>query len=203
MSRIVETIPPENFELIRNRIAEILIDEFGAQYLKNYDPELANVQISLEDNRPVNKIDPPLINVCLLTGDYSAKAYNGNVKGGYQFGIDCYSSAKSKNGVAGSVTSSFRLQRLLGMCRYILEHTAYKTLGFTPGFITGVSCSNFTIAQPKENDAENFMMGRLVFNVGCAETTSLVAPTIAAGYDTVVKMGNTNRGYKYTSENYL
>lgn len=195
MSKLINVIVPEQgFEIVRNRIGEILSDEFENQAL-NYNPDIS-AKIFVERTQHFDKTELSAVNVCLATGNYGNK-HQGSVVGTYQYNIDVYVSAKTKNDDKGDVLAAKKLQRLLGFCRYVLEDPYYKTLGFAPGFIARVFAGGIAIAQPEDKDAANVMMGRLIMNVILTETNSLSTPKLIAGYETKVKLDETTQGYYY------
>jgi len=202
MAQIPNIIPPAAFELIRNRIAEILIDEFNKQFLMTYDVDLDldEKSIVVERSNQLDNTELSFINICLSGGGFDNKNYSGSVNGTYSYDIDIYTKSKTSALQSGDVTSSFRLQKLLRVCRYILEHPIYKTLGFSSPKINRVYCSQFNIAVPGPgvSDALSTMMSRLVFTVVSNESVELITPALISGYDTKIKINNTDEGYFYS-----
>ena len=204
MSKITNIIPAQNYELVRNRIAEILIDEISMQLILSGNYEL-DLTVDIENQSPNDKTELPLINVSLINGNYGNKSYNGSITSTYQYTVDCYTNSKTINTTKGIQISTFKCHKLLGVCRYILENPIYKTLGYNAGFIQRVFISDLQIAASKNgnDDAFNTVMGRLTFNVVVTETVDLLKPTIASGYNTRIKIGNTNNGYQIITNNYM
>ncbi len=197
MAKILTPIPPRAFTLIRNRICEILADELKSQSALEYDADL-DADVFLERFVPFDKTDMPAVNILLAKGDFDNKAV---VKkdGTYTFNIDCYVTCKTQTGKEGDTQASIKLQKLMGVCDAILESPLYKTLGFTPPFISHTEVRSLNIANPVNNqDASSVMMGRLQFIVRCPENVDVLLPKILAGYDTSVKMALTNKGYFYS-----
>ena len=208
MAKINHNIPPQNFELVRNRILDILIDELGNQYIYTYDPDFNALNFKLEFYNAIDKTEVTTIVVSLVNGQYGErKDYRGSIAATYQYAVDIYTNAKTNPQNPGITISTVKLHKFLGICRCILEDPQYKTLGYVPGFIARVWVSELQIAQPKQEqglkDALNTMMGRLTFNVALTETADLIKPTLATGYDTKVKIENTLLGYQYTTNNYF
>lgn len=195
MSNLINVIVPEQgFEIVRNRIGEILADEFENQAL-NYNPEIS-ANIFVERTQHFDHTELSAVNVCLATGSYNNK-HQGSVVGTYQYNIDVYVKSKTNPDEKGDVLAAKKLQRLLGFCRYVLEDPYYKTLGYMPGFIGRVFAGGIAIAQPEDKDAANVMMGRLILNVQLTETNSLSTPKLIAGYETTVKIDVSTQGYYY------
>lgn len=201
MPLIPVPIPPQSFELIRNRIADILIDEFENQFTVSSDPDL-NLEFTVESASPIDKVEPPLINVSFSLGDFNNKN-QGSADGTFTYNIDCYALAKSTDSESGDSKSSIKLQRLLGMCYAILSDPKYKTLGYMAPFILRSSCGQINIAEPGKRDASSITMGRLTLTVLAVQANPLIVPELIEGYDTMVKMSSSSRGYKFTGENYL
>lgn len=198
MSKILDPIGERSFETIRNRITEILIDELFRQVAITYDESL-DATIYLERYVPLDKTELPAVVVSLAEGDFS-NFKQGAKDGTYQFFIDCFVRGASDSTDGGDTRSTKRLHRLMGVCDAILSNPVYKTLGFSPPFISHTEVSSMKIADPRSmKDAENVMMGRLTFSVRAVETTELLVPTIATGYDTQIQVSNSDEGYFWSS----
>lgn len=198
MARILTPITSQAYERIRDRIGEILADELVVQAAIEYADEL-DAEVFVERFIPFDKEDMPCVNVLLGTGNYDNKAAV-KVDGTYTYNIDCYMTCKTKTGKNGDSEASFKLQKLMGVCRAILENTQYKTLGFTPPFISHTEVRSISIANPVNNqDATSVVMGRITFIVRVPEFTTPVLPSLLAGYDTVMKLNLTNKGYFFSA----
>ncbi len=200
MAKINRVIEPENSELVRDRIGEILIDEIGNQVQLSYDP-LIDATVYVERSMPFDKTELPVVSVSLANGMFGNKSQR-EVYGTYAFNIDVFASAKSTKDSSGDTTSAFVLQKIMGICRSILEDPIYITLGFKPPFISRVWCSEMNIASTNKEDATNTAMGRLVFNVLVSEPSKGYRPQLIDGYETVIKIGNSSDGYFWNGENY-
>lgn len=197
MSVIDTIIPPQAFQLLLIRIGEILSDEIANQYSLTADDEL-DVPVYLERFVPFDKTQLPAINVTLSQGDlgnHVAVQSNGT----YRFAIDCHTSAKYNETETGDSKAMLKLQRLLGLCRAILEDPKYKTLGYPQPFIMRRFAESISIASPNPQDAESTVMGRLSFVVMVPETTALIVPKVLAGYETEMRLELTDNGYIFTS----
>lgn len=200
MSKITTEIPLQGFELIRDKIGEILADEILAQFAIHADPE-RKANVFIERIIPIDKIDTPVVNVL-----YSRSSYDGNIAintdGKNSYNIDVYAKAKTKIGKSGDVQAMSNLTRILGIVRAILESPHYLTLGFVPPFIMHTEVSSIEIRDPSNNqDAANIMMGRLIFVVDAAENTEKIQPVAAEGYDTEVKLEETDKGFVFILNN--
>lgn len=203
MSKIQAVIPPQKFEVVRDRIAEILADEILNQYFMSYDPELLKLKVWLERSKPFDAEDVPAINVCLAKGEWGNKDVK-NSDGTYNYNIDCYAkgkTAKIDGGQRGDSLATYKVQRFLGICRAILENPIYNTLGFDKPFNCRVSVDSMILARPNDDDLENLTMGRLIFTVKAPEGVWLKTPNLIAGFDTRVKLGLTDKGYVFSGDN--
>lgn len=201
MSKIKIKIPPQNFEYARNRVAEILIDEVGAQ-INMPDSDLPpKIGVYVERTTPFNITELPAYNVYMDSGSWDNKHYGG-ADGSYVIVIDAIASSKASIDEMADKLSAIKAQRMLGVARYILEDPIYNTLGFEPGFIENTWCSEFETGKEKSVDTDDVQIARLKFNVKASETNCLLIPKLIDGYDTTVKIGLTDSGYKYSGDTY-
>lgn len=197
MSKIKEIINPEGYEYVRDRLAEILIEELDHQRYLTSDPDL-KVNVFVERTIAIDKTELPCINIQLANGLFS-KQHQGQTQGGYLFYIDCHASGKSTTFKLGDTTASIRAQRLGGIVRRIIEDPVYKTLGFKPPYISRLYFEKFDIGQPVKDDAAHSTIFRQFLQVSMPENVKLIVPELIDGYDTRVKINSTNRGYSYTT----
>lgn len=193
MSKLDFDIPSSAFELFRDRIYDILVDEIEAQ------PTLPPITIFCERNINFSDADLLAINVRLGNIDYSGK-HQGQSTGNNLFFIECYAKAKTTGTQRGDYTSAKLCQRLAGVCRYILEDTRYNTLGYAKPFVESVKIRGIRIADnPGTMENGNISMIRLELEVVCAEINSLVPPRLMEGFETQIKIAESESGYFSTS----
>jgi hypothetical protein len=195
MPKLIQIIPQQFFETVRDRIADIIVDEIENQRVLT--PSLGVIGYYMERSVPFNHSEMPCINVSLATGNHDGKSAISSNKI-YNYNIDCYHKAKSSYEDFGDSLASVNMQRLLGMCRAILENPVYRTLGFATPSLKRVYVSAMQIADPNTMDSVSAIMGRLIFSVEVPEGMELAVPMLLAGYDTRIKMGDTDRGYYYS-----
>lgn len=203
-SKINYTIPPQFFEFIRDRIAEILYDEFENQFMRTGDYEL-EIDVSTEGNFPqTNVTEIPLLDVSLLSGKYDGgQDYRGNVLPGlYQYIIDGFVNSKTPSTGGGDRLVAMKVQKIMGVARAILSDPIYKTLGIAPPSISRIFISDMNFSEPGKDDSLNGRVGRLILNVQVAENCQLPIPVMIAGYETRVFVNDTQRGYQYFGFNY-
>lgn len=196
MARILTPIQRQKYELIRDRIGEILADELIVQAIIEYDDNL-NVDVFVERFIPFDKSEVPCINILLARGLYDNKSVVKS-DGTYTYNIDHYVSCKSTEGSRGDSAAARQLQKLMGVSRAILEDPQYNTLGFTKPYISHTEVREMNIGDPVNNqDGINMIMGRLTFVVRAPETVLALEPRLLDGYDTTVKLYNTDKGYLF------
>lgn len=200
MSKILLEIPRQGFELIRDRIGIILADEIAGQFAIHADPE-RNPKVFVERLTAIDSGELPILNIL-----YSGSNYGGNTAidsdGKNTYHIDLYANAKTKIAKKGDAEAMDRLGRNLGMIRAILESPHYVVLDFPRPFIMGTEVSSIKIQDPKDNkDAKNNVMGRLTFEVAASEKVELIQAIEAEGYDTQVKLHETDKGFVYVIDN--
>ena len=200
MSNLIENIiPRQNFEIVGEKIGEILFLELQNQKnLQNFsDP----INVFSERTIGFGNEDEIYINICLSSGSYSEKTQKDQ-QGLTVFNIDVFSNAKESEGKSGGENSAYRLQKFIGMIRYILSHTDYKTLGLPLGFIGGTSFESFEISEPDyKQDSSFFKMARILFSVRIWENQSMSKFSAFEGNSTSVKLDLTELGYKFNFKN--
>ncbi len=205
MSKITDEILPQNFEIIRDRIVLILTTELAGQFVITGNEE-NNATVELEKGNPVDAGETPLVDVSIERAQFdghTAISTDDTVI----YSIDCYHKAKSTIGTQGDISSNLKLERLMGICRAILENPIYKQLDFDdpelPSPSNPINHRKFVameINRAQKPDAANAVMGRLSFSVKVQEQTQLLLGLPLAGSDTKVKLGLTDKGYTYSQD---
>lgn len=198
MAKIETIIQAQNFEIIRDRIGAVLYTEIKNQ-LQLSNNNILECDVFVERNTPVDKVEVPTIIISLASGNYDSKNQS-SVRGTYEFFVDVYTSAISNNASDGAVRATFALHRILGMCRYVLEHPAYKTLDFANPLISHTSVKSMNIRQLNANDAVNTAMGRLAFTIVANEDNGFQCACDLADYYSSVKIDTSNDGFVYITE---
>ena len=210
-AKLTTAIPEQNFELIRDRIGEILAEELPNQATLTGDSKLANITVYKERFIPVQALvaiagETPLIDVFYNGGRYEQNTLTAQ-DGHNTFFIDVYTCAKSqldaqkKLSVLGDTLAAIQLQRILGVCRAILMAAPYMTLGFEPGFILHRSVRAVTISEPVANrETVAVMHGRLEFSVRAPEDSEGNQAVTADSYQTTAKLQETEKGFIWILE---
>ena len=199
MPNITDLIPQNSYELVRDRIAEILADELPNQATLAGESYI-NANVFTERTIPIQQTETSLVEVSLARGDYDLMTAI-NKDGTYTYHIDIFTKSKSNENIRAGELASRRLQRLTGICSIILSHWKYRTLGFMAPFIEHTEVQQIQFAKvDKNNDAATVVMSRITFNVRVPESISKDNPTLIAGYETSVKISDTDFGYKYQTD---
>lgn len=201
MSVISGIIAQQSFELIHDRIGEILVDELANQFALSGNADL-DVTVYKERHIPFGIQELPSVNVLMERGEYNNQS-QPNTQGTYRYLIECTHSSPSKdtdsnNTRRGDTLAMSKLQRLIGVIRAILEDPKYKTLGFTAPFLGNRHAENMYFMKHPHQDADNIVQGRLTFVVSAPESSVLIYPNLIQGYDTTVKLHETEKGYIWT-----
>lgn len=198
MPRIPTIIPPQVFEIFRNRITEIFIDEIQNQYNYTGDTDLL-VSITMEKKITFDKSELPRINISLADGDFSNQNM-GQGDGIFRYYFDVLADSADTDAGTGDTFASVWVQKLIGKGYAIITNAQYRNLGFETKAIHRVQAGQISIGEITQGDARNIIMGRLVITIKATETTDLLEANLAEGYDTIIKIGESEVGFKYTIE---
>lgn len=200
-SRISTIIEPRSFELIRDRIAQILVDEIQNQGAINYDDDLSAINsVYVSRNTAYQQSEGTVVNVAFVECDYENHSINKTV-GVYQFHIEVTTSNATSGGVDGYTNAEVKLHKILGVSHAILSNAAYVKLAFTSAFIEHRSVSKMQIGQARDNqDMTSTVFGRFILTVRAVETTDLPTATLIAGYDTTARVGQTDKGWVWSTD---
>ncbi len=200
-------IPSSNFELIRDRIAVILKEEMDNQSILRGtgNPVVQNLDYTAdfytERFTPVDKSEPNVVIVSLESSSLSNRTPISQ-SNECVFSIDIYTHANQTADHIGYYNSGVKLHRLIGLIRHILMSPNYDRLGFINGIIERRDVSQVQFASVNdEQDALFSRMARITFNVRMIETSNEIDPVEASGYDTVIKIEETEKGFLLTYNN--
>jgi hypothetical protein len=198
---IQEVIPVQNFEIVRDTIGALLKTEIENQKTKQPLRLPEEVGVFLERTIPISDGEELVINIQLDSGNYDQKTQKDS-QGKTFYVIDIFSKGFAGSGQSGSENSAFKLHKYLGIVRYILQHTQYKTLGLPPGFIGGTAFENFTFFESQQKEDSNFVkMGSISFSVRIQENQLMETGVNLGEIYTQVKLDNTDLGYVYNKIN--
>lgn len=202
-AKINTLISAQSFEIIRDKIALILGEELPNQATLAANPKL-NATVYVERYSPPNSSElseVPIVNVLLGQGDYSNQDVTQST-GTYLYFIDIYTKAKANEDNGGDTRAIISLQKMLGVCRGILEATQYLTLGFTYPFVMGRKINSIQIAGPSDPGTDSLVRGRLILEVKVPEYQEQVTANALDGTDTTVRIDTSPQGYLWVVDNY-
>jgi len=202
-AKINTVIPAQSFEIIRDKIALILKEELANQATLAVNPKL-NATVYIERYSPPNSSElseVPIVNVLLGQGDYSNQDVTQST-GTYLYFIDIYTKEKANDDKGGDERAIISLQKILGVCRGILEATQYLTLGFTYPFVMGRKINSIQIAGPGDPGSDSLVRGRLILEVRVPEYQETVTANVLDGTDTTVRIDTSPHGYLWVVDNY-
>ncbi len=163
MPLINRIIDPRAYEVIRDRIGEILAIELLNQESLTYD-ELFNVPVFVQRSKPVNQDEDKIINVSVDSSRYSGQT-TVSANGDYTFFIDVVVTGASTSDGRGDVLTAHKAQRLAGVVCAILEDPQYITLGFARPFIGRSHVIEITPGTIERGEATELNVVRVTMNV--------------------------------------
>ncbi|NCX55582.1 MAG: hypothetical protein EBW87_00065 [Burkholderiaceae bacterium] len=196
MAKINYPIVTQSFELIRDQIAKILAEELDNQFVYTYDNLYKSIRVFTERFKPINESEYPMINVSMVRGDFADQDIR-NSQTLFSFFIDVYTSAKATKNNPGDEIATKTNHKLAGKCRFILKHSAYKTLGFLPGLIARVTVRSYQFDNKPDQDAYSVCVGRIVLEVQAGDLDGLLVGKTQDGFLTDVKLFESDQGYNY------
>ena len=196
---ITEPIPKQGFEIVGEQLGAILkIELEGQRTLKNMQDVF---DVYSERTSPYDKGEGTMVNVLLDGGEFDVHNPSGQ-QGKTRFNVDVYAAGRSNPDKRGDAVSIKLVQSYIGMIRYILSSTKYKTLGLPPGTIGGTYVTGHQVYDIDNNqDASYVRMMRLTYEVRIYETQQLWAAVPLLINNTQVKLDDTEKGHLYIIEN--
>lgn len=193
---ITGEITSQNYELIRDKIGEIITAELAKQYTYTTN-SLFQASVYIERIIKIESGEMPVVNVNMNDGLFEPFDLKRD-KGTYTYNIDVYVSASHNDTDQADTLSMIKLQKLVGVIRTILRNEVYKTLSFQRGFIGGVKVNSINFAVRNDADLLHNTMARLVFEVVAMEDSELAQVVELGGSDATIKLNETDKGYKFT-----
>ena len=191
---ITEIIPLQNFEIIKDKLGVILLEELTNQ--KKLQCKDIDFGIFIERQEPYDDAEDVVVNITENNIAYNSideKSSQGNIS----FNIDVYASGNATIDIDGNTNVRRKLDIVKGWIRYILSSTKYKTLGFPKGFIGGTYVDSI---QSDDNygsqDASFVRFVRIAFSVRASESQEMWNGLGFTGNDTVIKLDDGTKGYK-------
>jgi hypothetical protein len=199
---ITSIIPVQNFELIRDAIGVILATELANQQtlIEDDGGEFTAPEVWVDRYVTLDKTELPAVVVTYGNGEY-ANQTQIVTEGTYTYFIDTYCNAETEDDTDGYRLSMAKVDRIMGMIRYILSSPFYKTLGFQAGFILNRTIQSMGVFSKQDvQDALSDGVGRLVFTVRVTELQSGQPIADFDGIDTIFYLSDTGEGYKLITD---
>jgi hypothetical protein len=197
MAKISKIIPEQNFETVRNRLANIFIEEIENQANYTGDTDLA-ISVGIEQKIPLDKSELPMMNIGIAQGNFNNKSVSDST-GVFAYNFDFFCDKENTDDLKGDTSAALWASKIAGKAIAILSNDVYRTLGYDQkvGGIERVQVSSMTIGDVNSSDARHSVMSRVVVTVTFNQNTPLLDANLLEGFDTSVKMGESNAGYKY------
>ena len=193
-------IAETNFELIRDRIGAILKDELDNQATRQADTDLT-AAVFTERYVPVDPSEGNVLVVYVDRGNYTQQT-EITQRGKFNYFVDIFTMGKQSDTETGYYNASKKCHRLAGLILNIIQAPDYKTLGFANGIVYHRAVQDIQFDHPQDNqDTKYARMGRVIIMVEHHNEVPATDPITASGYDTQVKLEETDKGFQYVSNN--
>lgn len=143
---MAEQIPPiedpDGFELVRNAIGQILVEEMASQraqaIAQSIDPTPWDIPIFLERTHALDALNAgveiPVINVWYDNSNTEgAKSNSANQQSQSVFNVDCIASVKTKETATGQISgdeaTQYEVHRIARVARQLIMHPKWIVLG--------------------------------------------------------------------------
>lgn len=194
------SISETNFEMIRDRIGAILKDELDNQATLQANPDLT-AEVFAERFSPVDPAEGNVLVVYVDRGNYTHQT-EITQRGKFNYFVDIFTFGKQSDTETGYYKSSKKCQRLAGLILNIIQAPDYKKLGFANGIVYHRAVQDIQFDHPQDNqDTKYARMGRVIIMVEHHNEVPATDPITASGYDTQVKLEETEKGYQYIINN--
>lgn len=196
MAKITQVIPTESWELIGDQICTILSEELNNQVLLTYDETICT-NVNYERTIPKDKSELPMVNVLFSSWEGETGRVGNGQEMTVTFFIDTWFYGEDTESIRGDLIAARRAKRTAGIIRSILMNPSYRTLDLANGIVGGNNISRANISETARQDSENMIMVRLTFEVKCNNNHELLNSVEWTEFNTQVKIGETEKGYKY------
>lgn len=198
MSAQLPLIPPQNFEIIRDKIGAILSDEIPNQHTLNTSyPNISKIWIErfIQFN---SETEVPTININLDHIIYSDKDKRKRASD-IVYNIDIYTTSPTTDATGpGDQYSMVVMNKIAGIVMAILENPIYSpALGLTLGISTRTVVERLSILYKSQvKDALSDVVGRIQFRVEAIEE-NILATGIPIQESTTKVLLDDDEGFYY------
>lgn len=201
---ITEIIPDQPFQIIQNRIGEILLEEITAQHaLQSLE---SSFELFVERIHPYDVSEDVVITLACREQDNQEYTQQSS-QGQNLYFIDIFCGGIESSNRSLSEDVRLKLFKYVGIVKYILNSGKYPTLGFPRGLIGNKHVKKVTFDTDYSNwgnhsnyDGSGIRFCRILFLVTAREETELWQGIPLQGNDSVVYTG-TNKGTQLTFNN--
>jgi hypothetical protein len=198
---ITQAIPSQAFEVIRNRIGEIIANEFTAQ--KVITPSWVKPTVWVERYYAFDsETQLPAVNVTFSGGSY----LNENIvrsQAEYIYNINVSTASPSTSSANGDKLALLQMQKIVGMIRAILMNPIYVKLGYAnnAGIVISRRIESIRIGDKKDiQDALSDVVGQIVLVVNAIETTELGTGVEVQMVNSHVTLDESEQGLFFNAE---
>jgi len=196
---ITEKIQKQGFELVLEQLGAILFLEISNQIKLNCID--TDFEIFVERQEPYDNSEGVMVNVSLGNINYSNHNESSS-EGNEVFNVDIYSNGSASIKESGNDNVRRKIHLFAGWIRYILSSTKYKTLAFAPGTIGGTYLDSIQFEDNYgSQDASFNRFARLQFSARVFECQDMDTGINLEGNDSVIKLCQTDKGYKFIFNN--
>lgn len=205
MAIITEVIGKQGFEVVQEKIAEILLLELTNQKKLQILP--SDFGVFMERQEPHDKSEDVMISIMLNGANYENFTPKGS-EGITSYIIDVVAGGIANSKLSPSLVARNKLFKYVGMIRYILSSAKYQTLDLPKGLINGryvetikldVDFSNF--GNHSNYDAGFIRFARILFSVRINERQDLWEGVPLIANTTKVSFDNINKGFQLKFNN--
>jgi hypothetical protein len=198
---ITQAIPSQAFEVIRNRIGEIIANEFTAQ--KVITPTWVKPTVWVERYYAFDsETQLPAVNITFSGGSY----LNENIvrsQAEYIYNINVSTASPSTSTANGDKLALLQMQKIVGMIRAILMNPIYVKLGYAnnAGIVISRRIESIRIGDKKDiQDALSDVVGQIVLVVNAIETTELGTGVEVQMVNSHVTLDESEQGLFFNAE---
>lgn len=188
MAKINGQIPEQNFELIREKLKEILIEELASQTYTT------DVTVYSERFIPFDKTELPAVNISFDNVPYDSHNQKSR-HGENQYFIDIHVSKIHTATGQGDVEAAKKVQRISGIIAYILSSPEYRFLDFETGIIQSRWIESMAIGRLQDQDALHTIVSRITLKVRASEIVGNLTGVDGGIYSSQFKIENTDKGH--------
>lgn len=198
MARIDEALGKDVFQQVRDKIAEILLDELANQATLSGNKDLEYGIIWMERRRPFNLSEIPAINLSILGINYNTK-FRHQRQPDVTYTIDIYNTKNHTEDDADELVMD-SIWDVARTVQYILDHPHYASLGLTP-LISHSEVVKITSGEAEMSDGARCGILRVEFKVNMISVENPFEQIALELSSTSVKIEQTDKGYFYQLQN--